>query len=92
MLSTTTMTLRQSRRNSSTISPVRHGAEQALDADAPHGPGDVGRLVELEADLDVRRAAPSCMRRQVRLHLVDHRQRRGVGPLGDQDVDGAAGR
>ena len=33
--------------------PGQDGPEQPLDADAPHGPRDVRRLVELEADLDV---------------------------------------
>ena len=53
MLRTTTMTLRQSRRKSSTISPVRTAPRAPSVDQAPHGVGDGGRLVELEADLDV---------------------------------------
>ena len=66
----------------------QHRAEQPLGADAPHGPGDVGRLVELEADVDVRRQR-LLHPRQVLLDRVDHRQRGGVGPLGHHQVDGA---
>ena len=89
MLSTTTITLRQSRRKSSTISPVRTAPRRPSIADAPHGAGDVRRLVELEADLDVV-GQDGLHPGQVLLDVVDDRQRRGVGPLGDQDVDGAS--
>ena len=69
--------------------PGQDRAEDALGRQAPHGVGDGGRLVELEADLDVVG--------EDRLHLgqgfldvPDDRERRGVGPLGHQDVDGPA--
>ena len=64
-------------------------AEDALGRQAPHGVGDGGGLVELEADLDVVG--------EDRLHLgqgfldvPDDRKGGGVGPLGHEDVDGAA--
>ena len=54
MLSTTTITLRQSRRNSSTIRPVRAAQPQALRWRRPTWPAvTYGRLVEFEADVDV---------------------------------------
>ena len=69
--------------------PGQDRAEDALGRQAPHGVGDGGRLVELEADLDVVG--------EDRLHLgqgfldvADDREGRGVGPLGHEDVDGAA--
>src|SRR5262249_31155591 len=56
--------------------------------DTPHGPGDVGRLVELEADDDV--VGQGLLHpAQVLLDLVDHGQSRGVGALGDEHVHGA---
>ena len=64
-------------------------AEDALGRQAPHGVGDGGGLVELEADLDVVG--------EDRLHLgqgfldvPDDRKGGGVGPLGHEDVDGPA--
>ena len=53
MLRTTTMTLRQSRRKSNTISPVRTAPRAPSVGQAANGVGDRGRLVELETDLDV---------------------------------------
>jgi len=64
-----------------------HRPERALDDHRLHRPRDVGRLVELEAHLDIGR--------QHTLHLGDglldvgdHAHRGGVGTLGRQDVDG----
>jgi len=57
MFSTTTSTLRQSRRKTSTIRPVSAAPSKTLAADAPHGAGDVGRLVEDVAQMDVLAAA-----------------------------------
>src|SRR5262249_36928511 len=68
--------------------PGQGGADQPFEADAPDGPGDVGRLVELEVDADVL-GDDGLHVRQFFLDLVDHRQGGGVGPLGDQDVDRA---
>ena len=64
------------------------GPQQRFQPHALHGAGDVGRLVELEADLDAL-VQGVLHPRQVGLHLVDHAQRRGVGPLGDEDVNRA---
>ena len=89
MFSTTTITLRQSRRNRRTISPVRAAPISALGHHGPHRPGDRRRLVQLEADLDVV-GQDGLHARDGLLDVVHHRQRRGVGPLRDQDVDGAA--
>src|SRR5439155_2272126 len=68
--------------------PRQAGADQPFETDAPDGPGNIGRLVELEADADVL-GDDSLHVRQLLLDPVDHRQGRGVGPLGDQDVDRA---
>ena len=87
MFSTTTSALRQSRRNSSTISPVSTAPSSPSSVRPADRARDVGRLVELEADLDVRRQHGLELR-QVLLDEVDDGERRGVGPLGDQDVDG----
>ena len=49
MLSTTTSALRQSRRNSSTISPVSTAPSSPSVARLANGARHVGRLVELES-------------------------------------------
>ena len=50
---TTMNALRQSRRNSRTIRPVRSAPARPFEQQALDRPGDVRRLVELDADLDV---------------------------------------
>ena len=67
----------------------QHGPQRPLAHDAPDGPRHVGRLVELVTDVNVRRQDGLHVG-QGRFHRADHAQRRGVGTLGDQDVDAAA--
>ena len=69
--------------------PGQDRAEGALGRQAPHGVGDGGRLVELEADLDVV-GKDRLHLGQGLLDVPDDREGRGVGPLGHEDVDGAA--
>ena len=69
--------------------PGQDGAQRALGHQAPNGVGDRGRLVELEADLDVV-GEDRLHAGQGRLDVVDDRERGGVGPLGHEDVDGAS--
>ncbi len=62
-------------------------AEHSFNAHSPHRLRDVGRLIELEANLDVLRQRVLHLL-HVSLHAIDHMQRRSVGPLGDQHVHG----
>ena len=86
ILSTTTSTLRQSRRNNSTISPVSTAPSTPFDRQRANGPRHVGRLVELEADVDIV-GQHGLHFGQMPLDLVDDAQRRRVGPLGGQQVN-----
>src|SRR5262249_12788178 len=69
--------------------PREDGPQGALGGQAAHGVGDSGRLVELEADLDVV-GEDGLHAGQGGLDVVDDGERGGVGPLGDEDVDGAS--
>src|SRR5262249_15021316 len=67
----------------------QHDAESALKEQAPDGPGDVGGLVELVADLDVVRQN-GLEARQIGFDGLHDRERRGVRAFGYGDVYGAA--
>ena len=70
--------------------PDEDGAQQPFGHHAGHGARDIRRLVELEATsiLRCRRGKASCIFGRAFLMLLMTRQRRGVGPLRRQDVDG----
>ena len=63
-------------------------AQQAFGDQAAQGIGDVGRLIELQADVDVFGHGFFEVR-DGGFHRVDHGESGGVGALGDRNVDGA---
>src|SRR4029077_12662002 len=66
-----------------------HDAESALDEQAPNGPRDIRRLIELVTDLDVVRQN-GLEARQVGFDGLHDRERRGIRSFGYGDVYGAA--
>ncbi len=89
MFNTTTITLRQSRRNKSTINPVRMAPSAPSLATPFHRPRDVRRLIELETQLDLLGKHGLHLGHGF-LHPVHDGQRRRVGPFAHQHVDGPA--
>ena len=67
--------------------PGEDGPQHALSAHLLDRLGHVGRLIELEAHVDIL-GQDGLHSGQGRLHLIDHGQGRGIGPLGDQHEDG----
>src|SRR5439155_21923557 len=68
---------------------AQHRAQRAFERQAVDGARDVWRLIKLVTDLYVV-GQDALEFRQVLFDEIDDRQRRGVGSLGDGDIDGAA--
>ena len=68
--------------------PHQDGPQRPFAHNTPNGPGDVGRLIELESDVNVR-GQDGLHGGHGRLHPADHAKCRGVGALRDQQVHGA---
>ena len=66
----------------------QHRAQRPFQRQTADGARDVGRLVELVADLHVG-GQHALELRQVRLDQIDHRERGSGGALGDRDIDRA---
>jgi len=78
IVTTTTSALRQSRRNSSTMKPGQQSAQRTFEGQAIDRTQDVGRLVELVADVHVV-GQYRLELREVRLDEAHDLQRRRIG-------------